>query len=348
MTSKSDGRDIDPRIGELSGEASGQRSGPTDPHTAAVAQVWGQIPAPQAGDPTYYDRPMLKKPVWEPYIALYYYLGGAAGASLALGAAAQLDGTGKLDRLIRHCHWTGIIGSSIGGVLLVLDLGRRERFLYMLRVFRPTSPMNMGAWVLAAAPSAAFTAGLFVRRDGSFLRTLGEVAGYSSGVFGLILATYTGVLVANTAIPIWQEARRELPVLFGASAVASAASVFDLIHEDATARRVTRIYGIVGRVAELAAATALEHRVSQVERVGRPLKDGVTGALWRASEIVTAVSLVALLIPKQTRTTRVVAGVLGTLGSLGVRFAIHYAGFRSAADPRAAFHQQRSAARTSI
>jgi hypothetical protein len=348
VTAKTDGRDIDIRIAELSGEAAQQKAGPSEPHMEAMAQVWEKLPAPEAGDPTYYDRPVLKKPVWEPYIALYYYIGGAAGASLALGAAAQLDGSHHLDRLVRRCHWIGIIGSSIGGALLVADLGKPLRFLYMLRVFRPTSPMNMGAWVLAAAPSAAFTAGMFVRRAPGLLQTLGEVAGYSSGVFGMILATYTGVLIANSAVPIWQAARRELPALFGASAVTSAASIFDLLFEDPRASHITRVYGIIGRGAELAAGTALERSVSRVERVGEPLKRGVTGALWRASEILTAASLVALMLPKQNRGTRVVAGVLGTLGSIGVRFAVHYAGFRSAADPRASFHQQRAAGRTSI
>lgn len=37
-----------------------------------------------------------------------------------------------------------------------------------------------------------------------------------------ISSTHTGVLVADTATPAWHEARRELPLLFAASAVASA------------------------------------------------------------------------------------------------------------------------------
>ncbi len=146
---RTDGRDIDPDLGTLSGEAGGQRAWPVEKHIADVSQVWTNLPVPSPTDPTYYDRPMLKEPVWKPYIPIYYFVGGAAGASLALGAAAQFDGSHDLDRLIRRCHWIGIIGSSIGGLLLVADLGRPERFLFMLRVFRPTSPMNMGAWILS-------------------------------------------------------------------------------------------------------------------------------------------------------------------------------------------------------
>jgi formate-dependent nitrite reductase membrane component NrfD len=336
-----DGRNIDLDLAELSGEASHQRSEVTEAHFQSVSQTWQNLPTPQHSDPTYYDRPMLKAPVWKPYIPLYYYVGGAAGASLVLGAAAQFDGSHELDRLVRRCHWIGIIGSSIGGILLVADLGRPERFLAMLRVFRPTSPMNMGAWILAIAPSAAVTAGLFVRRGGVF-GLLGEAAGYSSGVFGAALATYTGVLVANSAVPLWQEARRILPILFGASAMASSAAVFDLLFEDPRARRITFVFGLVGRTAELAAGMAMEHQVAQVPRVALPLKSGLTGMAWTGASVLTAASLVTMLLPRQNRKKRVIAGVLGTAGSILLRFAVHYAGARSARDARASFHQQRA------
>ena len=157
-----DGRNIDPGTGSLGGEAGDQRAYGSE---GQIASLWTQLPVPSHDDPTYYDRPLLKAPVWKLYIPAYYFVGGAAGASLALGAAAQLDGSEDLNKLVQRCHWIGIIGSSLGGLLLVADLGRPERFLYMLRVFRPTSPMNMGAWILAVAPSAALTAGLFARRS---------------------------------------------------------------------------------------------------------------------------------------------------------------------------------------
>ena len=158
------GRDIDLAAGELSGEASGQQV----EHAAArdVAKVWKALPEPERADPTYYDRAMLKEPVWEWAIPLYYYVGGAAGASLALGAAAQFDGSRQLDTLVRRCHLIGTIGSTLGGALLIEDLGRPERFLAMMRVFRPTSPMNMGVWILAGAAPFAISASLFARRPG--------------------------------------------------------------------------------------------------------------------------------------------------------------------------------------
>jgi formate-dependent nitrite reductase membrane component NrfD len=96
----------------------------------------------------------------------------------------------------------GVAGSSIGAAFLIHDLGRPERFLFMLRVFRPTSPMNLGAWILAGAAPTAIATALFINRRG-LLGWLGESAGYASGVFGAALATYTGVLVANSAVPVW-------------------------------------------------------------------------------------------------------------------------------------------------
>lgn len=333
-----DGRD--PATGALAGEAGHQQAYHSEEHMREIAGAWTQLPVPSHGDPTYYDRPVLKPPVWKLYIPAYYFVGGAAGASLALGAAAQLDGSEDLNKLVRRCHWIGIIGSSIGGLLLVADLGRPERFLFMLRVFRPTSPMNMGAWILAIAPSAAVTAGLFARRSHGLLRLIGEIAGYSSGVFGLGLATYTGVLVANSAIPVWHHSRRVLPLLFGASGVATAASIVDLLYEDDRACRITRKYGILGRTAELAASYAMEQQASKVPRVGLPLKNGLSGALWRSASVLTAASLVTLLLPGQNRRKRIIAGTLGALGSLTMRFAVHYAGVQSARDPRAVFHSQ--------
>jgi formate-dependent nitrite reductase membrane component NrfD len=241
-----------------------------------------------------------------------------------------LDGSDELNSMIRRCHWIGIIGSTVGAVLLIADLGRPLRFLYMLRVFRPTSAMNVGAWILAVAPSAALTAGLLARSEQGHWRALGEAAGYSAGLFGLALATYTGVLVAESAVPFWSESRRALPLLFGASAAASAGSLFDLLFAEPRACRITRAYGIAGRIAELAAARLLERDVNAVPRVAQPLKSGVTAAMWRGAEVLTAASLLFSVLPGQNRRKRIIAGVLGTAGSLLIRYAVHQCGVRSA------------------
>jgi hypothetical protein len=289
-------------------------------------------------DPTYYGMPMLKKPVWEWAIPVYYYLGGLSGASIALGAATQLFGKRESAPAATTCRWMGMCGASIGGALLVYDLGRASRFLNMLRVFRPTSPMNMGAWILAGTVPSAFAAEMLSGRRG--LRgALGRVAGFASGLFGMGLATYTGVLVSNSAIPVWSESRTLLPILFGASGVASAAAAFDLLDAGHEVRSVP-VFGLLGRVGELSLAQLLERRLLDVPRVSLPLHEGRSGFLWKAATVLTAGSLVVNLLPIPKRRKRVFAGVLASLGSVCLRFGIHEAGAPSAKDSRASFRLQ--------
>jgi formate-dependent nitrite reductase membrane component NrfD len=337
-----DGRDIDLEVGSLTGEGADQESsGASGEHMKAMAQPWTQLPEPRRGDPTYYDRPMLNAPVWESSIPMYYYIGGVTGAALVVGAAAQLTGSTKLNRLIRRCHWIGFIGASVSGILLIRDLGKPSRFFNMLRVFRPTSPMNMGAWILSGVGATSAPTLLLRGRDG-LLGSIGDAFGIASGVFGMALATYTGVLVANTAVPVWQESRRVLPILFGASAMSSVGSLFEMFIENTEERRITKVFGAVGQAAEIVASVVMEKQASVVPRVGRPLKRGLSGTMWRTAGLLTAGSLIVGALRNKTRQQRIAGGVLGTLGSLLMRFAVEHAGVVSARDARASFHQQRA------
>jgi formate-dependent nitrite reductase membrane component NrfD len=296
---------------------------------------------PAGDDPTYYDRPLLQEPVWEWAIPAYYYAGGLTGAVLALAAAAQMTAPKELERMVNRCHWVGFIGTSVSGALLTYDLGRPWRFFNMLRVFRPTSPMNLGAWLLAAIGGTSFGAVLFQGRNG-MLGTAGELCGYAAGVIGPALATYTGVLVSNTAVPLWQQSRRVLPVLFAASAVSSVGSGFEMFVENDQECRITKAFGVAGQIAEVAASMALEKQASVVPHIASPLKHGFSGFMWKTSAVLTATSVAVGILPQKARSKRVVAGVLGTLGSLLMRFAIEHAGVVSARDARASFHQQRA------
>jgi formate-dependent nitrite reductase membrane component NrfD len=340
-----DGRDIDTEMANLSGEGAQQKAQLEDQRLVELTpQPWDQVPSVE-GD-TYYDRPMLKASVWTVDIPLYYFLGGAAGAAMTLGAAMQLAAHGgkrkkELKKLSQRCHWIGIIGSTAGAALLIHDLGRPMRFVYMLRVFRPTSPMNMGSWILAGAAPTAIATGLLINRGG-FLGRIGEVSGYISGIFGAALAGYTGVLVSNTAIPIWQTSRRWMPVLFIGSAAATTASILDLFADGKAARSVTRVFGAAGRLVELAAAKRVEHLCDAIPKVGEPFHHGGPSVLWKAAEVLTTASLVISLLPGKSMKKRRAAGVLGAAGSLCLRLAVHYLGNVSARDPRSSFQQQRA------
>jgi formate-dependent nitrite reductase membrane component NrfD len=345
-TDPGDGRNVDPGIGMLGGEAAGQRTPPDRARQegAAPFDVWAEPPAGDGvrrHDPTYYDRPVLKRPVWKWYVPAYLYTGGAAGAAALLGAVAQVLDRDGLDDLVRACRWIAAGGSALGTAFLVLDLGRPGRFLNMVRVFRPTSPMNVGSWILATVAPAAAGSALLSGGDGA-AGAVGDVAGMLAGAAGVPLSGYTAVLLSNTAIPVWQEARRVLPPLFVASAATGAASILDLLPLGPSARRVARRFGIAGRAAELAAGLALEEAVRSVERVELPLTEGLSGRMWKGAKLLTAASLLASALPRRWRAGRALAGVLGTAGSILLRFAVVQAGTASAADPRATFHLQRA------
>lgn len=326
---QTDGRNIDPRIGNLSGEGSHQ-----DVTRSAIAPFQ---PPPGTG-PSYYDRPVLKKSPWSWTIPAYYYVGGATGASMALGAAAIILDRDELSGLIRKARWIGLTGATISGGLLIHDLGRPSRFLNMLRVFRPTSPMSMGTWILTSFSSAA---GLCIISEFMHNEVLGNTSTVVAGVLGLALSGYTGVLVANTAVPLWQRPHRLLPALFLSSAAASAASLFDVLGNTDREQSAVRAFGTMGRVADLALSELVERHVATVPEAARPFREGFSGFVWKSARFLTAASLVVSLVAGRNRKLNRLSGILGTLGGLCTRFGIHYAGQASAMNPRATFRQQR-------
>lgn len=348
-----DGRHIDPALGMLTGEGSHQQHDTARTHPdREPRQVWEQMPTQTQGSraaaqtaaaegPTYYDRPVIKEPVWIWTIPLYFFIGGAAGATAVLGAAAQLFGGRRLRELVSRCRWISAIGAIISAVLLIGDLGRPARFLNMLRIFRPTSPMSVGSWILTGFGGLTTLAALFSRRRG-LLKGVGDGAGVVSALFGVGLAGYTGVLLSNSVVPLWLATRRSLPVLFMASGMASAAALLDLLPLSRRAATVVRRFGQVGRAAELVAAAVVEREAARVERVGRPLQEGLSGQLWKASKWIGGVGLLLSFLPGNRRGLRIVAALFTIVGSLLLRYGLMAAGKASARDPHATFQQQRS------
>jgi len=291
---------------------------------------------------TYYGLAVLKEPVWKAAVPAYFYVGGLAGAAAALGAAAQSAGSPAYRRL---CHITRAIaagGAVLGSALLIEDLGRPSRFLNMLRVFRPTSPMNLGSWILAGFGGCAALAAVLRKARSGPLVAIGDAAAMGAGVLGVPLAGYTGVLLANTAVPVWQGARTALPPLFMASAVTSAACALDLIELNPIERRAVRRFGVAGKAAELVLSKALEKEVGASKRAALALRVGASGALWKGAKLLVAASLALSLVPGAPRRLRRASAWLGTFGSLALRFGILRAGTVSSRDPRATFEQQRA------
>jgi formate-dependent nitrite reductase membrane component NrfD len=166
------------------------------------------------------------------------------------------------------------------------------------------------------------------------------LAVYGGGLLALPLSGYTAVLLSTTAVPVWQKTSRTLPYLFVASAASSAASLLGMANlDDHEAKIVTR-FGTVAALAELVAGNAVERDASEVERVGRPLREGLAGSLWKASTRLSLASLAIAALPGRGRAQRIVSGLLGAGAGLCLRFSIFHAGKVSARDPRATFAHQ--------
>ncbi len=287
----------------------------------------GEVPMVEDAEFTsYYGRPIIKPPVWKsPDVPLYLFLGGAAGSSAILGAIADLTGRPALTRVSRL---TAGGGSILSVVFLIHDLGRPERFLHMLRVIKPTSPLSIGSYILAPF-SAAAGATAAVELLGWFPR-LKRFGGVVAGLFGGPLATYTGVLLANTAVPSWHAPHRELPFVFGGSAMAAGGGVtmvFTPVAEAGPSRKMA----VAGAAIEL----AVVHRVENgFGIVSEPFHVGRAGTLLRAAKACTAAGAALTVVTGRSRAGAVAAGVLLSAGSLLTRFGVFEAGMASARDPK--------------
>ena len=335
-----DGRNVDASLGRLEGEGAQQEVFRVD--QAFPTRREAPLRPTEDARTSYYGRPAIKEPVWVWSVPAYFYVGGLGGAAGVLAAAAQLSRHGQLRPFVQRLRRINAACAIIGSGLLAYDLGRPSRFLNMLRVFRPSSPMSIGSWLLAAVGGSSALAAILGETRGAGLRKAGDAAGLVAGVLDLPFAAYTSVLLANTAVPIWQASRRSLPVLFMASSAASLGSMLELCDLTAREERIAQSFGTAARAAEHVAAHVVEHEAGQVEEVGRPLQEGTSGALWKAGKWMNVAALALSLLPRRWSWARTSAGVLGTASAVATRFAVFTAGRASSRNPHATFEQQRA------
>jgi formate-dependent nitrite reductase membrane component NrfD len=292
---------------------------------------------PDATFTSYYGRPVVKASPWEADIPAYLFLGGLAAGSSLLAAGADLSDRPALRRAGRLGALAGI---SLTFGALVHDLGRPGRFLNMLRVAKPTSPMSVGTWILtlygpaAGLAGAAELRGLLPRRLRWLARLLGHTArpaGLAAATIAPAVASYTAVLLADTATPAWHEAYRELPFVFVGSAAAAAGGLGMIgapVDEAGPARRLA----LLGAVTELVA----EHRMeASMGLAAETLHAGTAGQLMRASRYLSAGgAIVGTALGSRYRLAAVAAGVAQLTGSICTRFGMFEAGQASARDPK--------------
>jgi formate-dependent nitrite reductase membrane component NrfD len=284
-----------------------------------------QLMVPRAEFRSYYGLPIIKEPVWRvPDVPGYLFLGGLAGASSALAAGAELSGRRELARAAKTAAAGAI---SLSAAALVHDLGRPARFVNMLRVFKPTSPMSVGSWLLTAYGPAAGVAAASALTG--LLPGIGRAATAAAAVTGPGVAAYTAALLSNTAVPAWHDAHRELPYLFVSSA-ATAAGGLGLIMVRPEQADPARNLALTGAAAELTAKSLLLRRLGPV---AEPYQSGRAGRLMEAAEILTAAGLTAAAIGGRNRVAAAAAGAALVASSALTRFGIFYAGRTSARDP---------------
>ncbi len=284
-----------------------------------------QLQVPEARFRSYYGRPIIKAPVWKnPDVPLYLFLGGLAGSSSVLAAMAAATDRPTLRRAGRLAAAGGAMG---GTVFLIHDLHRPARFLHMLRVFKPTSPLSVGSWLLS--PFAAFaTATAATELTGWFRRT-GDLTGAAAAVIGPALATYTAVLVSNTAVPTWHEAHRHLPVLFAGSA-AAAGGGFGLLFSSTADNQPAARLGVLGAAVELATEEKMTRDLGLLADV---YSTGRANTLMTASKACLALGAVGAVLGRTRRWAAALSGAALMAGSALTRFGVFDAGIASANDP---------------
>src|SRR6185369_13309473 len=236
----------------------------------------------------YYGQPVVRPPVWTWEIPIYFFVGGTGGMSAVIGAAAAAFH--HLD-LARSAMLLAVAAAIISPILLILDLGRPQRFLNMLRVFKPQSAMSVGAWVLVLFSACSVPAFIALEMHGrgfshgtfdSAVRIIAGALLIGSALTGVLLATYTGVLIGATAIPAWFSHHVLLPIHFGAAGLGSAAALLELL-----GHRIAPLNAIGLFAAALETVLLIWLSVDKHGVADRAIHEHASGWLIRIGEVLT-------------------------------------------------------------
>ena len=299
--------------------------------SAARAAREGPLPEQVAG-------PVIKAPVWTWEVPLYFWFGGIAAGSSFVALACDLAGDDESAAVARKVALAALVPSP---PLLILDLGRPERFYNMLRIFKPRSPMSMGAWALTAFGNLAAAA---VGADLLGRRREARALGAANAVVGGYLGSYTGVLLASTAVPVWARSRLFLGPIFVSTAAATGAAAcrLTLVALGMPVGHPTR--NALGRVEMGAMAAELGLSILNERRLG-PLAAGLEvgrpGKLFKAAKWAVRAGLALQLARRRGATQHVASGLYLAAGLL-FRYAWVGAGPPSARDDRVVAEMARS------
>jgi formate-dependent nitrite reductase membrane component NrfD len=288
---------------------------------------------------------MLKTPTWNNEVAAYFFFGGvSAGAALA-GSLAELFGGERRKELARTANYVAFATLLPCAPLLIEDLGMPSRFHHMLRIFKPSSPMNLGSWALVTNGAVAtLTVMRMLAHEGKvpviggLLRLLPERLLAGLGVpTSLLQAGYTGVLLGTTSIPVWYTSPL-LGALFMSSSLTTGAAATGLV--STLAGRVSRedhdAIASLGLALGTAEVALLGGYVATSGEAARPLLEGKEGAMLAgaAGALGAALALDALAVisGRKSKGISLIANLLALAGGALLRWAIVRAGRASAGD----------------
>jgi len=288
------------------------------------------------GHANYYDQPVLKPPDWGNQVIGYLWLGGIGAGAFVTATLATLRG-GKDDRAIAKLgYWISTAAMGASAPLLISHLGRPDRFHHMLRVFKPTSPMNAGVWGMTSLSGAAFAAtALSVAGAGAFPRTAMAMIGMPAALF---VGTYTGVLLGHSSIPLWAKSPL-LPALFACSSLATGAAAVAFFAElfGTGSRAARKRVAAAERMASLAEGIALAAWLKQTGEFAQPLREPPLKDVFEKGVVGAGIAL-PLSLPgsaKKASVWDVLKPALVLAGGLALRYVLVEGGRRQSLDPDA-------------
>ena len=326
----------------------------TQPPSPDDAFAGATAPGGFAPSPTYFEKPLLKRPHWGWNVVTYLFFGGIMGGSAIIAALAKNDASPSARRLVTNAKLTSLALAAVCPLVLISHLGRPERFLNMLRILKFKSPMSVGVWGLVAF-SAVATGGVVEEAVERKLlpRMFGLLvppgAHALQAVLGGFIGGYTGVLISATAIPIWAKGKRHIPAFSVASGIAGACALQSLLlcndDENEDALRKLEKFETAAAAVELLLLLDFKRHSGPY---GKPMYEGALGERFKALTMglglafplaVNAFRTIAIPRAKTARMLTIATSLATLFGGYILRDTLIESGKLSADDPHAAFAQ---------
>jgi formate-dependent nitrite reductase membrane component NrfD len=291
---------------------------------------------------------IVASPHWEWWLVFYFFLGGIAAGAYFMAALIELFGSDKDREVAKVAYYIAFPLIAICGILLILDLGRPERFWHLLveahtwqPMFKWWSPISIGSWAIllfsaftflsfvgVLAEDGRFGLGRFSKLARALHRgppgLLFELAGAAVGFF---VAAYTGVLLTASSQPWWRDSYLIGAMFLTSAASAGIAAMILLRWRSAPHRSIQKLEKADSYAIVLELLMIVAFLVS-LGRLGLTFVGSSFGAL-----VLVITVLLGLIVPLVLRfqpvfgpRSIVVSAILVLLGGFALRYAVLMAG----------------------